>query len=118
MRASLGIKVNNSVIQELIVVKAAEVMLSQLHHIKLPSKRIHTPHVLHQSQQPEDRLVADALCIQAACKIPSLLFWQTHEGWSGSGAEQLGVVHNVMLFVVSIKFFQQVTSQQQLSDVM
>lgn len=33
MRASLGIKVNDSVVEELSVIQAAEVMLSQLHHI-------------------------------------------------------------------------------------
>lgn len=37
MSASLGIKVNDSVIEELSVIQAAEVMLSQLHNIQLPS---------------------------------------------------------------------------------
>ena len=59
MNASLGIEVDNGVIQELIIVQAAEVMLSQLHNIKFPSRWVHTPHILHHSHQPKRRLVAD-----------------------------------------------------------
>lgn len=59
MDASLGIEVDNSVIEKLIRVQAAEVMLSQLHNIKLPSRWVHTPHVLHYSHQPTRRLIAD-----------------------------------------------------------
>ena len=59
MSASLGIEVNDRVIEELVVVQAAEVMLSQLHNIKLPSRWVHTPQVLHHSHQPKRRLAAD-----------------------------------------------------------
>ena len=56
MKASLGIEVNHCVVEKLIIVQAAEVMLSQLHNIQLPSRWIHTPHVLHHSDQKNCRL--------------------------------------------------------------
>ena len=59
MNDSLGIEVNDSIIEELIIVQAAEVMLRQLHNIKLPSGGIHTPHLLHHSHQPKRGLIAD-----------------------------------------------------------
>lgn len=71
--ASLGIEVNDSVVQELIVVQAAEVMLSQLHDIHLPSERVHTPHTLRHSHQPRHRCITGVPCLQG-CNTGSVLW--------------------------------------------
>ena len=80
MKASLGIEVNDCVVEKLIIVQAAEVMLSQLHNIQLPSRWIHTPHVLHHADPYNFRLEegVDLQLIQSGCGVqyrPSLLFW-------------------------------------------
>ncbi len=49
---SLGIEVNDSIVQELPIVQTSKVVLCHLHHIKLPVRRIDAPHVLHQTATP------------------------------------------------------------------
>ncbi len=59
---SLGVEVNDSIVQKLSIVQTSKVVLCHLHHIKLPVRRIDAPHVLHQTAMPASSSSKAAHC--------------------------------------------------------